>query len=600
MDGNWRDRDEDEEEENGALNYIQTGRDSLIFLIDVTESMFVKSEETGNIPFYLSIKCLKTTLENKIISSEKDLIGVIFFGSEKDKNPNEFKHIYVFQDLDQPGRERILEVEELFGDDIKTFKDKFGHSNNFSLSDALWTCSTVFSNCKMNLSHKRVLLFTNTDNPHAENKQLQQQAKIRAKDLFDLGIEIDILHIKKPGVSFDITEFYQDIEFLPEDEQYEKLPASEKIEELLARVRIKDHKKRSLGHLTLNLGKHIELAVNVYNLVRATTKPYAVKLAKSNNAELRNMTKTYAEDNGEILMPSDMKKYQEYGGQKIFMEIDDINQIKHFDDPGLMLIGFKPKSSLKFHHHIRPGQFIYPDEKSISGSTRLFSSLLQCCLEREKVIICRYIPRKNTPPRLVALVPQKEEKDEVGVQDIPPGFQLVFLPFSEDLRKLNLESKQEPSEHMIDKAKEIIKKLKFRYHPENFDNPAIQKHWRNIEALALDRDKPDDMEDHTMPDQEAIENRAGTLIEEFKALFPGGLQEENTGKRKQGASTGGGAKRAKSEELINVDIKHEADAGQLGRLTVNVLKEFCKKHGIKAGTKKADIIDAINNFFGIE
>jgi hypothetical protein len=30
---------------------------------------------------------------------------------------------------------------------------------------------------------------------------------------------------------------------------------------------------------------------------------------------------------------------------------------------GLTLLGFKPRSSLKRYHHVRPAQFIYPDEK---------------------------------------------------------------------------------------------------------------------------------------------------------------------------------------------------------------------------------------------
>lgn len=35
--------------------------------------------------------------------------------------------------------------------------------------------------------------------------------------------------------------------------------------------------------------------------------------------------------------------------------------------------------------------------------------------------LCRYIARRNTPPRFVALVPQEEEVDEQKVQIAPPG-----------------------------------------------------------------------------------------------------------------------------------------------------------------------------------
>ena len=36
-------------------------------------------------------------MTNKIISSEKDLLGVVFFGTDKDENKGGFKHVYVLQ-----------------------------------------------------------------------------------------------------------------------------------------------------------------------------------------------------------------------------------------------------------------------------------------------------------------------------------------------------------------------------------------------------------------------------------------------------------------------------------------------------------------------
>ena len=42
--------------------------------------------------------------------------------------------------------------------------------------------------------------------------------------------------------------------------------------------------------------------------------------------------------------------------------------------------------------------------------------MLQKCLEKGVVAICRYIPRKNTLPRFVALIPQEEELNDQNVQ----------------------------------------------------------------------------------------------------------------------------------------------------------------------------------------
>jgi len=49
----------------------------------------------------------------------------------------------------------------------------------------------------------------------------------------------------------------------------------------------------------------------------------------------------------------------------------------------------------------------------------------------------------------------------------------------------------------IDAAKEVLKKLQFTYTAESFENPVLQRYWRNIEALALDREAPEEMTDYT-------------------------------------------------------------------------------------------------------
>ena len=127
----------------------------------------------------------------------------------------------------------------------------------------------------------------------------------------------------------------------------------------------------------------------------------------------------------------DMKKAQTYASEMIAFEPEEVVEMKTFGTSGLTLIGFKPRDAIKKYFHIEPAQFLYPDEKvvlegishvrlsekqkyfvlffqSVEGSTTLFSGLLKKTLERDVIAICRYIPRKNTPPRFVALVPQVE------------------------------------------------------------------------------------------------------------------------------------------------------------------------------------------------
>lgn len=69
-----------------------------------------------------------------------------------------------------------------------------------------------------------------------------------------------------------------------------------------------------------------------------------------------------SQDTGEILMPQDMKKYQIYAGRKISFENEEVAEMKKFDTSGLTLMGFKPASRLKRYFHVKPAQFLYPDE----------------------------------------------------------------------------------------------------------------------------------------------------------------------------------------------------------------------------------------------
>ncbi|XP_023931521.1 X-ray repair cross-complementing protein 6-like, partial [Lingula anatina] len=294
MDFTWGtqfgDDDDEDNEEEGFLGQAGFGgRDGLIFLIDCAESMFQNgdSEET---PFELCIKCTKNVIQNKIISSDRDLLGVVFYGTEKDKNLGDFKNVYVLQPLEQPGAPAVLQLEALLEEGNDDFDTNYGHSSTYSLGDALWTCQNMFSHSPHKINYKRVMLFTNDDDPHRNNNSLKNQAKAKAVDLHETGIELELMHIQKPAEGFDLGKFYRDILYFDDDENTVLADPAEKFEELLTRVRSKDHKKRATARIPLSLGKDLNMSVGVYNLVRACPKPYGVKLYKKTNEEVKTVT----------------------------------------------------------------------------------------------------------------------------------------------------------------------------------------------------------------------------------------------------------------------------------------------------------------------
>ena len=63
--------------------------------------------------------------------------------------------------------------------------------------------------------------------------------------------------------------------------------------------------------------------------------------------------------------------------------------------------------------------------------------------------------------------------------------------------------------------------------------PVLQKHFRTLEAIALEQPNAEEVNDLTIPDVEHIEKRAGLLLENFKQLvYPSGYEAEKGTKRK--------------------------------------------------------------------
>ncbi|XP_032131207.1 X-ray repair cross-complementing protein 6 [Sapajus apella] len=545
----------------------------------------------------MSIQCTQSVYISKIISSDRDLLAVVFYGTEKDKNSVNFKNIYVLQELDYAGAKQILELDQFKGQQgQKRFQELMGHGSDYSLSEVLWVCANLFSDVQFKMSHKRIMLFTNEDNPHGNDSVKASRARTKAGVLRDTGIFVDLMHLKKPG-GFDISLFYRDIISIAEDEDLRvHFEESSKLEDLLQKVRAKDTRKRALSRLKLKLNKDIVISVGIYNLVQKALKPPPIKLYQETNEPVKTKTRTFNTSTGGLLLPSDTKRSQIYGNRQIILEKEETEELKRFDDPGLMLMGFKPLVMLKKHHYLRPSLFVYPEESLVIGSSTGFSALLIKCLEKEVAALCRYTPRRNIPPYFVALVPQDEELDDQKIQVTSPGFQLVFLPFADDKRKMPFTEKIMATPEQVDKMKAIVEKLRFTYRSDSFENPVLQQHFRNLEALALDLMEPEQAVDLTLPKVEAMNKRLGSLVDEFKELvYPPDYNPEGKVTKRKHDNEASGSKRPKVE--YSEELKTHISKGTLGKFTVPMLKEACRGYGLKSGLKKQEMLEALTKHF---
>ena len=133
-------------------------------------------------------------------------------------------------------------------------------------------------------------------------------------------------------------------------------------------------------------------------------------------------------------------------------------------------------------------------------------------LAQDKIAICR-MTKTSSPPKFIALLPQKEELDKEGVQVTPPGMHVILLPFADDIRSLRFEAQPKANNDQIGKAKRLVKTLRIRFDSRNFENPSLQRHYANLQALALDRETTEETPDYVVPDEEGMSKARRTDCE---------------------------------------------------------------------------------------
>jgi ATP-dependent DNA helicase 2 subunit 1 len=320
---------------------------------------------TIEINYNLKIKkAIRKMYQMKIYDNDKEYVGLLFFGTENTntgEEHNDFQYIYEVHSLKEPSAERIKELDKFTTDlNIKKFQNEYGHSDQYSLHKVFWYCSNMFSSADKKLGLKRILLFTDNSHPHRNNIDYQRLAKNKAKDLIDIGIQLDVVPLSKRGETFDFSEFYADVLMLPIDSVSKISDSSDSFDEIMLSVREKVHKKRPYTHLNLNLSDECSISCSVFNLVRECPKPTKIKLDKKNNVETTTITHRYAPDTGEVLFDSDTKLAIDVCDKRVAFEQDEVKAIKKFGLTGMKLLGFKSISCLKPYMYVKPGHFLYP------------------------------------------------------------------------------------------------------------------------------------------------------------------------------------------------------------------------------------------------
>jgi len=202
---------------NDLQNY-KTQKDAVIFAIDISKTMLAPSQDNTDSPAAAALKCAYQIMQQRIISNPKDMMGVLLFGTEQSKFQEEtansrgglqYPHCYLLADLDVPSAEEVKLLRELTQNEEEAKQLLVPSvSEPVAMGNMLFCANQIFTTKAPNFGSRRLFIITDNDDPHADDKVARTQAAVRAKDLYDLGIIIELFPISHADKNFDRTKFY--------------------------------------------------------------------------------------------------------------------------------------------------------------------------------------------------------------------------------------------------------------------------------------------------------------------------------------------------------------------------------------------------------
>jgi len=516
----------------------------------------------------------------------------------------------VLQELDRPSAQRIRQLEVEGRRSAPQFEERYGHGREVPLSDVLWTCTTIFNlSANPKQFQPRIFFFTANDAP-CKLPAEQEAAETRAQDLLDLGVDIEFFPLIPLDGVFSIERFWGRV--LPVDMADYLEQAAVRVEELERRVRRRLHRKRTLQRITLEVCPGVEVAMSVFVHILEARVPFPVYLLNESNKLLKSETRNICGHTGSILHPADdVETFVELAGERVFISRREIDEVKKIGEPGMKLLGFKPLNFLRPYHRVFHSYFVYPNERAISGSGALCAALIDCLITRKQFALIRYTARRASQPVLAALVPQAEQLEEGGRDQVcPAGFHMILLPWGEDVRRLHFPAPEgvappaPVAAELADAAQRVVEAMSLdTFAPGCVENPVLQKHYAAVQALALGEDNPEETPDMLQPDEMALNDKAALL-----AAWRGAIDVAVP------PAPGAGAKRGNADAvpdgtdprlpkvprlsgpvapISKEEMRAMVLSGEVERLTVPALRDWLKSQGVSCSGKKADLCERI-------
>ena len=204
------------------MQEYKSSKDAVLFVIEVSKSMLtapppLDSKKTErDTPTSAALKCAYTLMLQRIISHPNDMMGVLLYGTEETKFQEDdrfggglsYTHCYLLNDLNVHSADDVKALRSLVEDEDVFERSLIPHAEPMSMANVLFCANQIFTTRAPNFQSRRLFIVTDDDDPHGNDRALKSSATVRAKDLYDLGVTIELFPISRPHHEFDRSKFY--------------------------------------------------------------------------------------------------------------------------------------------------------------------------------------------------------------------------------------------------------------------------------------------------------------------------------------------------------------------------------------------------------
>ncbi|KAI0974510.1 hypothetical protein F4678DRAFT_470506 [Xylaria arbuscula] len=632
--------DEEDEEDEFTESHYKAQKDALIFAIQVSESMLQPPPESEDkkaskdSAALAALKCAYQVMQQRIISNPKDMIGIVLFGTAKTKTTDiklPDSHCYLLTDLEVPAADDVKALRSLVeeGEDVDEILTPSKKPADMVM--LLRLVLHLFQTRAPNFGSRRLFIITDNDDPCAGMKRNPSwDPAVGAKDIHDHGCTIELFPITHQDSNFDTSKFYDDIIYrdpvLDEASSGKVAPAEsggglDLLHSLVSNINSRQTPKRAyFSGMPFELGPGLTISVKGYNITQkqVPARSCYIWLEGERPQVAVGETARLTEDSARTVENYEVKKAYKFGSEYVYFTDEEQKSIKQFGGPCIRIVGFKDRSLLKFWASIKKSTYIFPSEEGYVGSTRVFTAVWQKLLKSKKVGVAWHIARKNGNPQLVAVIPSRATSDvKSGTQYMPAGLWLYPIPFVDDVRDGPETGRViRTTNALTDRMNKVVQQLQLpggTYNPSKYPNPALQWHYKILQALALEDVVPDQPEDATVPKYRAIHKRCGGYIQEWSQVASdvlGQIQEQKKIKRELESHDDDDerrpAKKARAvttkdgntgeDGLNTAELRPRYDAGTLSKLTVAELRSAMTRQGLDTKGLKKDLVERLEQW----